>query len=110
MWLQFKSIKTGVELRLPLYLLFGGKALDVLSRYRDLASFTHIPRNAEVNRELSKLTKMAGIRKHVTFHTARHTYATLLVHQGVAITTVQKLLGHTSVKTTEIYSKSCRIR
>ena len=38
-------------------------------------------------------------------HTARHTCATLLVHQGVPITTVQKLLGHTSVKTTEIYSE-----
>ncbi|WP_418943355.1 tyrosine-type recombinase/integrase [Phocaeicola plebeius] len=39
------------------------------------------------------------------FHTARHTCATLLIHQGVPITTVQKLLGHTSVKTTEIYSE-----
>jgi site-specific recombinase XerD len=38
-------------------------------------------------------------------HTSRHTCATLLVHQGVAITTVQKLLGHTSVKTTQIYSE-----
>ena len=39
------------------------------------------------------------------FHTARHTCATLLVHQGVPITTVQKLLGHTSVRTTEVYSE-----
>jgi len=39
------------------------------------------------------------------FHAARHTCATLLIHQGVPITTVQKLLGHTSVKTTEIYSE-----
>ena len=41
----------------------------------------------------------------VLFHTARHTCATLLVHQGVPITTVQRLLGHTSVKTTQIYSE-----
>ena len=39
------------------------------------------------------------------FHVSRHTGATLLIHQGVAITTVQKLLGHTSVKTTQIYSE-----
>ena len=39
------------------------------------------------------------------FHIARHTCATLLVHQGVPITTVQRLLGHTSVKTTQIYSE-----
>lgn len=38
-------------------------------------------------------------------HLARHTCATLLVHDGVAITTVQRLLGHTSVKTTQIYSE-----
>ena len=38
-------------------------------------------------------------------YVSRHTCATLLIHQGVAITTVQKLLGHTSVKTTQIYSE-----
>ena len=41
----------------------------------------------------------------VLSHTARHTCATLLVHQGVPITTVQKLLGHASVRTTEVYSE-----
>lgn len=41
----------------------------------------------------------------VFFHMARHSFATLLVHQGVPITTVQKLLGHTSVRTTEVYSE-----
>jgi len=41
----------------------------------------------------------------VLFHCFRHTCATLLVHQGVPITTVQRLLGHTSVKTTQIYSE-----
>lgn len=40
----------------------------------------------------------------ILFHTARHTCATLLVHQGVPITTVQRILGHTSVRTTQIYS------
>ena len=44
-------------------------------------------------------------QKRITYHVSRHTCATLLVHQGVAITTVQKLLGHTSVKTTQIYSE-----
>ena len=39
-----------------------------------------------------------------SFHTARHTNASLLIYEGVPITTVQKLLGHQSVKTTEGYS------
>lgn len=37
-------------------------------------------------------------------HTARHTNATLLIYNGVNITTVQKLLGHKSVKTTQVYT------
>lgn len=103
-WLHFKSIKTGIELRLPLHLLFEGKALAILDRY-DIAEFASLGSNSEVNKCLAQITMMARIKKHVTYHTARHTCATLLIHQGVPITTVQKLLGHTSVKTTEIYSE-----
>lgn len=103
-WLHFKSIKTGIELRLPLHLLFEGKALAILDRY-NIAEFASLGSNSEVNKALSVIAGMARIKKHVTYHTARHTCATLLIHQGVPITTVQKLLGHTSVKTTEIYSE-----
>ena len=103
-WLHFKSIKTGIELRLPLHLLFEGKALSILDRY-NIAEFASLGSNSEVNKALSVIVGIARIKKHVTYHTARHTCATLLIHQGVPITTVQKLLGHTSVKTTEIYSE-----
>ena len=103
-WLHFKSIKTGIELRLPLHLLFEGKALAILDRYC-ITEFASLGSNSEVNKALSVITSMTRIKKHVTYHTARHTCATLLIHQGVPITTVQKLLGHTSVKTTEIYSE-----
>lgn len=103
-WLHFKSVKTGIELRLPLHLLFEGKALAILDKY-NIAEFASLGSNSEVNKCLAQITMMARIKKHVTYHTARHTCATLLIHQGVPITTVQKLLGHTSVKTTEIYSE-----
>lgn len=103
-WLHFKSIKTGIELRLPLHLLFEGKALAILDRY-DITEFANLRSNSETNKVLAVITGMVRIKKHVTYHTARHTCATLLIHQGVPITTVQKLLGHTSVKTTEIYSE-----
>lgn len=103
-WLHFKSVKTGIELRLPLHLLFEGKALAILDRY-DITEFANLGSNSETNKVLAVLTGMARIKKHVTYHTARHTCATLLIHQGVPITTVQRLLGHTSVKTTEIYSE-----
>lgn len=104
-WLYFKSIKTKIEIRLPLHLLFDGKALAVLDRYPNIEDFAALPCNSEVNKQLRKLAESAKVKKHVTYHVARHTCATLLVHQGVPITTVQKLLGHTSVKTTQIYSE-----
>ena len=104
-WLYFKSVKTDVEIRLPLHLLFEGKALAVLERYDIVTDFAKIGPNSEANKHLAQLATLARIRKHITYHTARHTCATLLVHQGVPITTVQKLLGHTSVRTTEVYSE-----
>ena len=51
------------------------------------------------------VTCLLTVALWVLFHVARHTCATLLVHQGVPITTVQKLLGHASVRTTEVYSE-----
>ena len=104
-WLYFKSVKTDVEIRLPLHLLIEGKALAVLERYDIVTDFAKIGPNSEANKYLAQLAAFARIRKHITYHTARHTCATLLVHQGVPITTVQKLLGHASVRTTEVYSE-----
>lgn len=50
------------------------------------------------------ISRLAGLSKKISFHTARHTNATLLIYNGVNITTVQKLLGHKSVKTTQVYT------
>lgn len=104
-WLIYKSVKTGIEVRLPLYLLFGGKGIYVLQRYKDdLNSFFQLKDNSNINKELNLLSSLAGIGKRISFHTARHTNATLLIYSGANITTVQKLLGHKSVKTTQVYA------
>lgn len=104
-WLIYKSVKTGIEVRLPLYLLFGGKGIYVLQRYKeDLNSFFQLKDNSNINKELYILSSLAGINKRISFHTARHTNATLLIYSGANITTVQKLLGHKSVKTTQVYA------
>ncbi len=50
--------------------------------------------NSNVNKDLNALAKLAEIDKRISFHTARHTNATLLIYSGANITTVQKLLGH----------------
>lgn len=105
LWLMYKSVKTEVETRLPLYLLFNGKAMSILKRYScDISSFFKINSNSSIDKELKKIKMLAGISTHISFHTARHTNATLLVYKGVNITTVQKLLGHKNIRTTQHYA------
>ena len=69
-----------------------------------LAIFT-LPTLWATERIITDWVKEAKITKHVTFHCARHTFATLMLTQGADLYTTSKLLGHTSVKTTEIYAK-----
>lgn len=57
------------------------------------------------NKILHKWIKNAGIDKHITFHCARHSFATLQLTMNTDIYTVSKLLGHKNLKTTEIYAK-----
>lgn len=54
---------------------------------------------------LKSWTTEAGIKKHITFHCGRHTFATLMLDLGTDLFTVSKLLGHRDVKTTQIYAK-----
>lgn len=104
-WLIYKSVKTGTEVRLPLYLLFSGKGITILNKYKDnLEDFFHLRDNSNINKDLIIITRLAGLSKRISFHRARHTNATLLIYNGINITTVQKLLGHKSVKTTQIYT------
>ena len=104
-WLTYRSVKTGADVRLPLSLLFDGKGLAILHKYRAcLDDFFHLPDNSNVNKCLRRLALRAGIDKPVSFHVARHTNATLLIYKGVNITTVQRLLGHKSVRTTQVYA------
>ena len=73
-----------------------GKVFKGLTR-----SMTHHP--------LKQWIAEAGIIKHITFHCFRHTYATLQLANGTDIYTVSKMLGHTNVKTTQIYASAPRM-
>ncbi|MCP8900378.1 integron integrase [Gilvimarinus xylanilyticus] len=57
-----------------------------------------------VTKHLRKCLRTTGIAKHVTCHTFRHSFATRLLEQGYDLRTIQSLLGHTDLKTTEIYT------
>ena len=105
-WIVYTSVKTGVEVKLPISLLFEGKAWKMLQKYKhSLPAFFDIKPNSNVNKELIRIRKLAKIDKHFSFHSARHTNATLLIYKGANITTVQKLLGHRNIATTQIYSE-----
>jgi site-specific recombinase XerD len=57
------------------------------------------------NKYLGKLSKMAGLDKRITFHTTRHIWAVRALQKGMRIEYVSKILGHASVKQTEVYAK-----
>lgn len=67
--------------------------------------FAHLKYSAWNNLKLREWVMKAGITKHITFHCARHTYATLQLDLGTDIYTVSKMLGHRHLKTTEVYGK-----
>ncbi|MDR3129131.1 MAG: site-specific integrase [Tannerellaceae bacterium] len=107
-WLSYTTVKTKTEIRIPLYLVFESKALILYNKYMGkYENFFNISNqsNSNINKQLLYLAKKANINKRISFHSSRHTNATLLLYYGANITTVQKLLGHQSVQTTEIYSK-----
>jgi len=62
--------------------------------------------NQKLNAYLKEIATLCKIDKNLTFHLARHTFATTItLSNGVPIETVSRMLGHTSIKTTQIYSK-----
>ena len=115
-WCDIQTIKDGrkqIEITQqktgePLYLPLSDNALHWLPERGtapDNSLVFALPVANSIGRYLRIFCKAAEIKKRVTFHVARHTNATLLLSYGVDIYTVSKLLGHTSVKTTQIYAK-----
>ena len=63
-----------------------------------------LPAIATIEKVIAQWVQRARIAKHVTFHTARHSYATMALMAGADLYTISKLLGHRNVKTTTIYA------
>ncbi len=105
LWIIKKRQKTNVQsnilmLDIPKMILkkyrnklSGGKLLPVIS-------------NQRINSYLKEIADVCGIEKNLTFHLARHTFATTVtLAKGVPMETVSKMLGHTSIRTTQIYAR-----
>ena len=107
-WIHKKMVKTGFIVDIPIIQLFEGKAEAMVRKYKgDIGRLTkEIGDNASVNKTLKPLLEKVGAESKITFHSSRHTFATLLTQQGVDLPTIQKLLGHQKLQTTQIYSET----
>lgn len=107
-WIFLNRTKTNEPVRVPLL----PKALLLIEKYKDdvrsLENNTIFPciSNQRMNGYLKEIAEICGIEKNLTFHIARHTFATTVtLSNGVPIESVSKMLGHTSIRTTQIYAK-----
>ena len=106
-WLTKKMAKTGFIVEIPIAELFSGKMLQLIDKYNgniERISKT-LGSNSSVNKTLRGILDRIKADPKITFHSSRHTFATLLSQSGVQITTIQKLLGHQKLQTTQIYSE-----
>lgn len=99
----FKQNKTGGQE----YLDINEQAVECMGERKNPTDkiFPDFVYNSYMTMHLKKWILEAGIEKEITFHCARHTFATLMLTCGVPIYTVSKLLGHKKVTTTQIYGK-----
>jgi site-specific recombinase XerD len=107
-WIKTFRQKTDVAVNVPLL----PKAIEILNRYKDMpkavSNGTLFPviSNQKLNSYLKEIADVCGITKNLTFHLARHTFATTVtLSNGVPIETVSKMLGHAKITTTQIYAR-----
>lgn len=91
------TIKTNERYHVPL--------CENALRYLIVVERREIPSPTTANRAVHKLCKLVGLEKYVTFHTSRHTFASILANNGVDVGVLQSLLNHTDVRTTKRYYK-----
>jgi site-specific recombinase XerD len=107
-WIFTRREKTSIKSNIPLL----PKALEIIEKYKEDPScnikHTLLPilSNQKMNAYLKEIAILAEINKNLTFHLARHTFATTVtLTNGVPIESVSEMLGHTNIRTTQIYAK-----
>jgi site-specific recombinase XerD len=107
-WIIINRTKTKSQCSIPLF----PNAIEILERYSDYPEpllrgrVLPVASNQKLNSYLKELAEICGINKKLTMHMARHTFATTVtLSNGVPIETVSKILGHKSLKITQIYAR-----
>jgi site-specific recombinase XerD len=104
LWIMGKREKTDVTFSIPLLDI----PKQILEKYEGTLPDNRIlpvPSNQKMNAYLKEIGDLCEINKEISFHIARHTFATLTLSKGVSIESVSKMLGHTNIKTTQIYAR-----
>jgi site-specific recombinase XerD len=104
LWIMGKREKTDVAFNIPLLDI----PMKILDKYKGKLPDNRVlpvPSNQKMNAYLKEIGVLCGIDKNLTFHLARHTFATLTLSKGVSIESVSKMLGHTNIRTTQIYAR-----
>lgn len=106
-WIRKHREKTGELSTIPLLEI----PQKIMEKYADhpkvVADDVVIPvfSNQRTNSYLKEIASLAKIKKHLTSHIARHTFATMSLANHVPIESISKMLGHVDIKTTQIYAK-----
>ncbi|GAA4161152.1 site-specific integrase [Chryseobacterium ginsenosidimutans] len=108
LWIKTKRAKTKIEASIPIL----ADAQEILKRYKDHPKCINenaalpVLSNQKMNEYLKEIGDLCEIDFDITFHTARHTFATTVtLNNGVPLETVSKMLGHTNIKMTQHYAK-----
>jgi site-specific recombinase XerD len=108
LWISMLRTKTQTRFQIPLL----PKSIEILEKYKShpvsvnrnklLPTFS----NQKMNAYLKEIADRAQVKKHCTFHVARHTFSTTVtLTNGVPIETVSAMLGHKNIRTTQIYAR-----
>lgn len=103
-WIVSKRQKTGVPFQIKLLDI----PMQIVERYKSFRNGNHlfnIGNLDSINKRIKKVAVMCGIKKRVSFHVSRHSWAVLALEYGMPIESVSKILGHTNITTTQIYAK-----
>lgn len=103
LWIMMKRQKTNTDVNVPM--------LDIpkmiLKKYKGKlpdGKILPVISNQKLNAYLKEIADVCGIKKNLTFHMSRHTYATLQLAAGTDLYTISKMLTHSTVATTQVYA------
>ena len=101
-WIKKRRVKTGVLSRIPLLPI----AKLILDKYKGGERLLPIQDPADINKYLKDIAILCNIKKRITFHTSRHTFAsTVTLANNISLEVVSKMLGHTNTRMTTQYAK-----